>query len=104
MSSNRADKIVFFTAIFFLLLFFQYSSAQSSDGSSKECPVKSLPEFFKKEDSIFVVKPLKNDFLLVLPVLSIQPANGFIYGAIGQYTFKDKRPDDKYSTAYLMAT
>jgi hypothetical protein len=104
VSSNKADKIVFFTAIFFLLLFFQYSSAQSSDGSSKECPVKSLPEFFKKEDSIFVVKPLKNDFLLALPVLSIQPANGFIYGAIGQYTFKDKRPDDKYSTAYLMAT
>lgn len=104
MNSNKVDKIFFFKAISFLLLFFQYSFAQSGSETSKQCPVKSLPEFFKKEDSIFVVKPLKNDFLLVLPVLSIQPANGFIYGGIAQYTFKDKRPDDKYSTAYLMAT
>jgi hypothetical protein len=101
---NYVDKIVFLRAIYLLLLFCQFSFGQTENNTSKFCQIKSLPEFFKKEDSIFVVKPLKNDFLLVLPVLSIQPANGFIYGAIGQYTFKDKKPDDKYSTAYLMAT
>jgi len=87
-----------------LLQLNQFSFGQSVRDTTKICEVKSLPEFFKKEDSIFVVKPLKNDFLLVLPVLSLQPANGFIYGAISQYTFKDKHPDDKFSTAYMMAT
>lgn len=97
-------KLVIFVAIAALLLSCQFTFAQTQKDTTERCPVKSLPEFFKKEDSIFVVKPLKNDFLLVLPVLSVQPANGFIYGGIAQYTFKDKLPDDKYSTAYLMAT
>jgi hypothetical protein len=102
--SNTKNKFIVYVAMTFLLLFCQLSFAQTDMPFSKRCPTKSLPEFFQKEDSIFVVKPLKNDFLLVLPVLSIQPANGFIYGGIAQYTFKDKYPDDKYSTAYLMAT
>jgi hypothetical protein len=102
--SKNINKPAIYLALFMILLFCQFSFAQTNKASTKTCEVKSLPEFFKKEDSIFVVKPLKNDFLLVLPVLSIQPANGFIYGGIAQYTFKDKRPDDKYSTAYLMAT
>ncbi|MGQ7946177.1 BamA/TamA family outer membrane protein [Flavobacterium sp. WC2509] len=102
-NNNTINKLAIISAISFLLLFCQFSFAQS-DNDSLKCPIKSLPEFFRKKDSLFVVKPLKNDFLLVLPVLSVQPANGFIYGAISQYTFKDKQPDDKYSTAYLMAT
>lgn len=104
MSRKIIFKNVFSLAISLLLLYCQNSFAQTDNDSLSSCPIKSLPEFFKKKDSVFVVKPLKNDFLLVLPVLSVQPANGFIYGGIGQYTFKDKKPDDKYSTAYLMAT
>ena len=103
-NNNKINEFAVFSAISFLLLFCQFSFGQSVNDTTKTCEVKSLPEFFKKEDSIFVVKPLKNDFLLVLPVISVQPANGFIYGAISQYTFKDKHPDDKYSTAYIMAT
>lgn len=104
MRSSNIKKLVVFLAISFLLLFFEFSFAQTKNDTLNQCQIKSLPEFFKKEDSVFVVKPLKNDFLLILPVLSVQPANGFIYGAISQYTFKEKHPDDKYSTAYVMAT
>ncbi|WP_211316284.1 BamA/TamA family outer membrane protein [Flavobacterium faecale] len=41
---------------------------------------------------------------MVLPVLFVQPANGLLYGAIAQYTFKGKLPRDKYSSAFIMAT
>jgi outer membrane protein assembly factor BamA len=101
---KKFNYIVVFFAMLFVLLFCQFSIAQTKNDTINRCQVKSLPELFKKKDSVFVVKPLKNDFLLVLPVLSVQPANGFIYGAITQYTFRDKKLGSKYSTAYLMAT
>lgn len=104
MKNININELSTFLAISILLLAGQISLAQTKNDTLEKCPVKSLPEFFKKKDSIFVVKPLKNDFLLILPVLSLQPANGFIYGAISQYTFKEKDPFAKYSTAYIMAT
>ncbi len=88
-----------------LVVFMQFSViAQTAGDSIKHCPVKSLPELFKKKDSILVLKPKKDDFFLVIPVIGSQPATGFSYGFVTQYTFKGKKVDDKYSSVNLGAT
>ncbi len=88
-----------------LIIFIQFSIiAQTSGDSVKVCPVKSLPELFKKKDSIHVLKPKKNNFFLIMPVIGSQPATGFSYGFVTQYTFKGKKADDKYSSINLGAT
>jgi outer membrane protein assembly factor BamA len=78
--------------------------AQKANDSLKYCPEKSLPELFKKKDSLLVFKPVKNSFFLFIPVIGSQPATGFTYGAVAQYTFKGKKADDKYSSVNLGAT
>jgi len=99
------DKKCFLHISFLLFVFFQFSvKAQNIDNSEKICPVKSLPELFKKKDSVLVVKPNKNNFFLIIPIIGSQPATGFSYGFVTQYTFKGKKIDDKYSSINLGAT
>ena len=87
-----------------LFVFLQYHAiAQNTADSSKPCPVKSLPELFKKKDSVLVFKPKKNNFFLIIPIIGSQPATGFSYGFVTQYTFKGKKLDDKYSSVNLGA-
>ena len=69
--------------------------------STKYPPIKSLPDIFKKKDSVLIIKPIKNSFFLVIPLIGSQPATGFVYGAVGQYTFKGKNLVDKYSAINL---
>jgi len=38
---------------------------------------------------------------LVIPIIGVQPATGFSYGATAQYTFKGKDEKDKYSSANI---
>lgn len=92
--------------ISFLLFFiFQYSvKAQNIGNSEAKCPTKSLPELFKKKDSVLVLKPSKNNFFLIIPIIGSQPATGFSYGFVTQYTFKGKKIDDKYSSINLGTT
>lgn len=75
-----------------------------SDSLKHYCPEKSLPELFKKKDSVLVIKPVKDNFFLVIPVIGSQPATGFSYGFVSQYTFKGKGALDKYSSVNLGAT
>ena len=90
---------------FMFFVFVQFSvNAQKTENSEKICPIKSLPELFKKKDSVLVLKPKKNSFFLVIPVIGSQPATGFSYGFVTQYTFKGKKVDDKYSSVNLGAT
>lgn len=99
------DKMRIFYFSFMLIIFFQFRVlAQSEKDSAKICPVKSLPELFKKKDSVLVLKPKKDNFFLIIPVIGSQPATGFSYGFVTQYTFKGKKVDDKYSTINLGAT
>lgn len=101
---NIFKKRYFVTAIttLILVLFIQFEAiAQTTKDSVSPCPIKSLPEIFKKKDSLLVAKPVKNSFLLVIPLIGLQPATGFTYGAVGQYTFKGKMADDKYSSANI---
>jgi hypothetical protein len=88
---------------FFIILFGNQSivNAQTKAGIDNSCPPKSFFELFKKKDSLMVVKPIKNSFLLVIPVIGVQPATGFSYGATAQYTFKGADLLDKYSSANL---
>jgi outer membrane protein assembly factor BamA len=99
------DKRCILGISFLLFVFFQYSAiAQNATDSVKRCPVKSLPELFKKKDSAMVLKPKKNNFFLVIPIIGSQPATGFSYGFVTQYTFKGKKAEDKYSSVNLGAT
>ncbi len=88
-----------------LFVFFQSNViAQNTPDSEELCPVKSLPEIFKKKDSILVLKPKKDNFFLIIPIIGSQPATGFSYGFVSQYTFKGKKMNDKYSSVNLGAT
>jgi outer membrane protein assembly factor BamA len=80
------------------------SIAQTTTDSNQRCPIKSLPELFKKKDTALVVKPKKTNFFLIIPIIGSQPATGFSYGFVTQYTFKGKKLDDKYSSVNLGAT
>jgi outer membrane protein assembly factor BamA len=86
--------------LFFTSNCFSQSTAESD---AVKCDIKSLPDLFKKKDSIHVVKPLKNHFLIIIPVIGSQPATGFMFGFTGQYSFKGIGVDDKYSTLNLGA-
>jgi hypothetical protein len=90
---------VFWKPITLLFLLFSFGIfSQSNNNTIPKCPVKSLPEIFKKKDSILTLKPLKNNFFLVIPVIGSSPATGFLFGAVTQYTFKGKQIEDKYSS------
>ena len=88
-----------------LLLFVRFTiTAQTETNNPEICPPKTLLELFKKKDSIYVVKPVKNSFFLIIPVIGSQPATGLVFGAVAQYTFKGKSKTDKYSIANLGIT
>jgi len=88
-----------------LAIFMQVTAiSQNTVDSLKYCPEKSLPELFKRKESVLVIKPVKNSFLLIIPIIGSQPATGFAFGFVTQYTFKGKLPEDKYSSANLGVT
>jgi len=88
-----------------LLVFSHFSIiAQTTIDSIKEHPIKSISDVFKKRDSIHIIKPLKNNFFLIIPIIGSQPSTGFSYGMVGQYTFKGKNLKDKFSSVNLGAT
>jgi outer membrane protein assembly factor BamA len=85
-------------ATVFFFFFSLHIFSQSRNDSIAKCEVKSLPELFKKKDSVLTLKPIKDSFFLVIPVIGSSPATGFLYGAVTQYTFKGKEIKDKYSS------
>lgn len=90
-----------FSIPFVIVFFFGLSlaTAQTNSEVADECPPETIFDLFKKRDSLHIVKPTKNHFLLVIPIIGVQPATGFSYGATAQYTFKGKELQDKYSSA-----
>ena len=85
-------------SLLFLLLFSISIFSQSPKDSIKACEVKSLPDLFKKKDSLLTIKSQlnKTSFFLVIPIIGSSPATGFLYGGVAQYTFKGKYATDKY--------
>lgn len=88
-----------------LLFFISFNSiAQTETINPELCPPRTILEIFKKKDSAVAVKPSKNNFFLIIPAIGSQPATGFFFGAVAQYTFKGKQVSDKYSIANLGIT
>jgi hypothetical protein len=103
MTTTFKRQNTFIFGITLLLIFgvqFHFLGQTTMD-SVNRCAIKSLPEVFKRKDSQLVIKPIKNSFFLVIPLIGSQPATGFVYGAVGQYTFKGINPVDKYSAINL---
>lgn len=103
MPSNKSIKTLLYCVI--VLTFFPFCLlAQDTIVKKTDCPPKTLFEVFKKSDSVLVVKPVNNSFFLIIPVIGSQPATGFMFGGVAQYTFKGKEVKDKYSIANLGIT
>lgn len=99
---TRYSSVNLFLTLLVLLSFQGKIVAQNtSEIETVNCPEKSLPELFKKKDSLLVVKPSKSNFFIIIPVIGSQPATGFMYGVTSQYTFKGKGAEAKYSTISL---
>lgn len=98
------DSKRFYTFLVLFFLFLSNSIAQSTSDTLGRCAIKSIAEVFKKKDSLLVIKPVKNSFFLMIPVIGSQPATGFVYGGVAQYTFKGKGKKDKYSSINLSTT
>lgn len=103
MPANKNVKTLLFV-IMVLTVFPFRLLAQDTINKKIDCPPKTLFEIFKKSDSVLVVKPVKNSFFLIIPVIGSQPATGFVFGGVAQYTFKGKELKDKYSIANLGVT
>ena len=106
MNNKNLNRFpVFWKPITLLFLLFSLVIfSQSRTDTIPKCPIKSLPELFKKKDSVLTFKPIKDSFFLVIPVIGSSPATGFLYGAVTQYTFKGKDVDDRYSSFNIGAT
>ncbi|MXO06953.1 BamA/TamA family outer membrane protein [Flavobacterium sp. HBTb2-11-1] len=85
-------------------LFSQEAIQNPEIQNPKICPPKTVFDLFKKDDDALVVKPTKNNFFLLIPAIGSQPATGFFFGAVAQYTFKGKEEKDKYSIANIGIT
>jgi Omp85 superfamily domain len=97
----RSKSFKFISSTLMLVLFLHLNVFAQT---TKYPAIKSLPDIFKKKDSILIIKPIKNSFFLVIPIIGSQPATGFMYGAVGQYTFKGINLGDKYSAINLGIT
>ncbi|WP_246022030.1 BamA/TamA family outer membrane protein [Flavobacterium cellulosilyticum] len=80
----------------FLCVFFLFQNAFSQDVKKevkKKRPLISIVDLFKKKDTLKANKPkLKpKTNLIAFPTLGYQPANGFTFGFISQFSFKEKR-------------
>lgn len=88
-------------SLYFLVLFPALLQAQIQEQPTTACEPKTILELFKKKDSTNIVKPVKDNFFLIIPIIGSQPATGFAFGGVAQYTFKGKNVNDKYSIANL---
>lgn len=102
---SKHTRFLKFLIVLILVVTTQVFS-QSNIDSTKVCAIKSLPELFKKKDSLLTIKSQlnKDSFFLVIPLIGSSPATGFLYGGVAQYTFKGKGTNDKYSSFNIGAT
>ena len=97
-------RIVFCVVLQLVFLFSSHVQAQTAADSIAICPIKTFSQLFRKEGSVLAIKPVKSNFFLIIPIIASQPSTGFAYGFVSQYTFKGKKPKDKYSSVNLGAT
>lgn len=77
--------------LLFLLFLSQVSFSQDENKVLvKKRPLRSVVDLFIKEDTLKIKIPKSKTKLIAFPTLGYQPANGFTFGFIGQYSFKEK--------------
>lgn len=83
--------------LLFILFLSQITFSQEENiEKEKKYPLCSIIDLFTKEDTL-KIKILKSKTkLIAFPTLGYQPANGFTFGFIGQYSFK-KKDENKIS-------
>jgi hypothetical protein len=93
-------KTILKSKIIFLLLLFCSQTILSQEGEKKEeekkHKLRSIIDLFTKEDTLKISKPDSKNHLIAFPTLGYQPANGFTFGFISQFSFKIK-PENKIS-------
>ncbi|WP_310008243.1 hypothetical protein [Flavobacterium granuli] len=93
-------KPILKSKIIFLLILFYSHTILSQDGEKnegeKKYPLRSIVDLFTKEDTLQISKPDSKTNLIAFPTLGYQPANGFTFGFISQFSFKIK-PENKIS-------
>lgn len=85
--------------IVLLLILFLSQATFSQDEkkeSEKKYPLRSILDLFTKEDTLKISKPDSKRKLIAFPTLGYQPANGFTFGFISQFSFKIK-PENRIS-------
>lgn len=93
-------KTILKSKIIFLILLFCSQTILSQEGEKKEeekkYKLRSIIDLFTKEDTLKISKPDSKNHLIAFPTLGYQPANGFTFGFISQFSFKIK-PENKIS-------
>lgn len=87
-----------FKIVLFIILFFSQNAFSQEDNKEgeKPFPLYSFSDLFKKADTLKKAKVVSKSNLIVFPTLGYQPANGFTFGFISQFSFKVK-PENKIS-------
>jgi hypothetical protein len=86
------SKIILFFVVFSSLVAF--SQEETKVEKKTTVPLVTIYDLFKSRDSLKVRQPKSKKNLIVLPTLGYQPANGFTFGFISQYSFKKKFKDE----------
>lgn len=79
--------------LFLFLLFISQTtfSQEEVKEEEKKYPLRTFKELFIKEDTLKIKKTDSNTNLIALPTLGYQPANGFTFGFISQFSFKENK-------------
>lgn len=100
---KRSHILFKLIAVLFFVSITKDLYSQNSDKTGSKCEMKSIQDFFRIKDSALAVRPLKNHFFIVFPLIGSQPATGFSYGFTAQFAFKGKEEKDKFSAMYMNA-
>ena len=85
--------------LFLFFLFYShavFSQEEKKEDEEKKYQLRTIIDLFTKEDTLKISKPDSKNHLIAFPTLGYQPANGFTFGFISQFSFKLK-PENKIS-------
>ena len=93
---NRAYLIGFLHGCFILSFLNVFGQDGLMVGSDTACVQKDISDLIRQWRNK-PPKPPKSGSLFLVPVISSNPATGFVFGAAGQYAFRLKDPGSLYS-------
>jgi hypothetical protein len=107
---NNGKSVI--PAVIVFALFFNHISAYSQDSTSFEpdsaslqvCEQRDLPDLISKWRGKTRKEKKNTGSLLLVPVISSNPATGFSMGVAGQYAFRGKKLNSLYSSINGSAT